>query len=184
MEDRIQQSKHINKAIIIVSVLVVFFALIYFGSVSMLNFRHPTDGFSIKYPAKWIKVVNKDGASVIFLSPKESDLDVFQENVNVVVQNQTGAPMSLQKYTDRAIFQLKVVFKEGIKVVDSEGAYLDGKPAYKIIYETAGDPSFKIMHVWTVVGSRAYQVTFTAYTSRFEDFKDVAEKMIQSFRIR
>ena len=170
--------------IIAVGVLLFFVFLVFIGNIVLAIYRHPTDHFSIRYPPSWGKVTNKDGASVIFISPKQSALDTFRENVNVVVQNLASNPMSLQKYTDTAIFQVKVVFKSGIVEVESKSIYLDGKPGYKFAYLVKGDRDIKIMHVWTIDHSRAYQVTFTALASEFDQYQDTFEKMIKSFHIQ
>lgn len=185
MDIKIHQSKLITKAIVIVSVLLFFAVLVFLGKDAMLSYRHPTYQFSIKYPSNWIKLENHEGAAVIFLSPKDSSVDSFQENVNVVVQDLTDNVMSLQKYTDTAIFQVKVVFKEGLQVIDAETRpeRLSGKPGYQFVYITKGKPSYKIKHVWTVEGNRAYQVTYTALANEYDSFIDKADKMIDSFRI-
>ena len=184
MENRIKQSKLINKVIIIVGVLLFLTLLVYWGNVALLTYSHPTDHFSIEYPSQWVKMENKDGASVVFISPKQNSLDTFQENVNVVIQDLGETPMSLGKYTETAIFQMKVVFKASLQEVESKGTYLDGHPAYRFAYLIKGSPEIKMMHVWTIERGKAYQVTCVALSSQFDEYDINFEKMINSFHIR
>ena len=185
MENRTKQAKLINRAIIVSSILLVIVFIMYMGRDLLIPYTNSGYKFSMNYPANWVKVENYEGAAAVFVAPKQNSYDTFQENLSVVIQNQAENAMSLQKYTDTAIYQIKVVFKEGIQVLESESgsAYLAGKPAYKFVYVTKMAPEFKIMHVWTLDGTRAYQVTYTAAISDFDEYKNIVDKMIQSFQL-
>ncbi len=183
MDRRIQESKYLTIAIISLVVLLIVTMVIFRKSIFMNSYRSATDHFSIKYPGKWNKEENKGGAAVIFMSPLESKLDTFRENVNVVVQDASGNRMSIEKYTEMAMRQVAAVFKENIELVESTGTLLAGKPAYKYVYIGRGEIEFKIMHVWTMSGDNAYQVTYTALLSQYDEYMGQVEKMIKSFRI-
>lgn len=149
------------------------------------KFKSEENNFSIKYPPNWEANTNTLGVKVIFFSPLESEFDIFKENVSVVVQDISSDPMSLYKYTKQAIYQTKAVFKGTLVEKVSESTFLDGRAAHKYVYIGKGGQSdLKIMHVWTVVGTNAYQVTYTAISSRFDQYLPKVERMIKSFNIR
>jgi len=183
MERRIQESKYLTIAIISLVVLLIGILFIFRNVIFMNSYQSRADHFSIKYPGTWQKEENKGGAAVIFMSPLESKLDTFRENVNVVVQDASGNRMSIEKYTEMAMRQVAAVFKENIELVESTGTLLAGKPAYKYVYIGRGEIEFKIMHVWTMSGDNAYQVTYTALLSQYDEYIGQVEKMIKSFRI-
>jgi hypothetical protein len=143
-------------------------------------------GFSIKYPAEWeVKTDDESGAAVIFLSPLENDLDFFKESINIVVQDISANPMSLGKYTETAIFQMRAVFKQYLNVVESTGTKLSGLPAHRFTFTGTGDGAqLKYMSTWTIKGYTAYQVTYVALNSKFDQYLDKAQAMIKSFKIK
>lgn len=183
MDRRLKESKYLTVGIIVLVVLLIATLFIFRDKVFMKSYQSRMDHFSIKYPGGWTKEENRNGAAVILMSPLESRLDTFRENVNVVVQDISGNRMSLEKYTQMAMLQLNAVFKENVELVESTGTLLDGKPAYKFVYIGRGDIEFKIMHVWTIVGDNAYQVTYTALLSQYDQYINQVEKMVKSFRL-
>jgi hypothetical protein len=184
MDDKNLLSKRLNKIIIWLSVLVFIFLIAFLAQHAMPIYVDKVNKFSMRFPATWKKVENRDGAAVIFISPLQNKLDIFPENVNVVVQDISGNIMSLEDYTRTAIMQVQVVFKDSIQITQSEGTYLSGHPAYKFVYIGKGpETEFKIMHVWTVVGTTAYQITYTALASQFDQYIDQVNKMVDSFRL-
>ena len=109
MENRTKHSKLINLTIIVVSILLVIVLIIYMGRDLLINYKHPGYKFSLNYPANWVKLENYQGAAIVFIAPKQNSYDTFQENVSILIQSLADNVMSLQKYTDTAIFQVKVV---------------------------------------------------------------------------
>ncbi len=184
MDHRIKESKYLTIGIVLLVVLLVGVLVIFRSMFFMKSYQNKANHFAIKYPGSWIKEENFGGAAVVFKSPLESGLDTFSENVNVVVQDATQARMSLEKYTETALLQIRMSFKENIEMVESRGDFLNGKPAYRFVYIGRGDIEFKIMHVWTIVGDRAYQITYTSLLSYYDQYIHQVEKMIKSFRVQ
>lgn len=172
-----------------VGVILIIVAIYMALSVQrFLVFEDPKWGIRIKYPEDWGKIENQPGVAVIFLSPKETDLDVFQENVNIVVQDLSKDPMTLKNYTDLAIRQLQVVFKRSMKVVESTPTLLAGQSGYKFVYQGADEKNpnlnIKIMHVWCIKNNKAYQFTYAALVSSFDRYLKTVNTMLGSFRIK
>lgn len=161
---------------------VGWFYLKQYRTIGYENSRH---GFALKYPAAWSFAENLGGAAAVFVSPKEHALDVFQENVNVVVQDIPQGPMGLDKYTETAITQMQAVFGTNLEILDSSPTFIDGREGHQFVFIGKGpDVRFQYMCRWTIVGTRAYQITYTAMESGYPRLLPQAERMMQSFKIR
>ena len=148
------------------------------------NYYNKPGGFSINYPASWSFQENKGGASVIFFSPQENDLDFFKESVNVVVQDISANPMDLKAYTELAIKQMKLVFEDNFIILDSGMISIGGQPGFKMTFLGKGsDTELKYMSAWTLDGLTAYQITYTAVSSQYDRYIGKMKRMVSSFRI-
>ncbi|MBL4755623.1 MAG: hypothetical protein JKY52_18780 [Flavobacteriales bacterium] len=54
--------------------------------------------FSLSYHNTWEK--QNKGTTTLFLSPKEGEKDQFRENVNIMAQDLSSQPLTLEEYTD------------------------------------------------------------------------------------
>jgi serine/threonine-protein kinase len=141
-------------------------------------------GIRINYPSGWAKGEQLMGAVVTFLSPKESATDIFQENLNVVVQDLSLHPMTLEEYTELSVGQLRRLITD-LNIVDSSATTLAGSPAHKVICTgRQGIYDLKWMVVWTIKNNKAYVITYTAEVGKYSDFLDTANEMISSFEIK
>lgn len=148
------------------------------------EYRNEQKKFSLKYPALWAFEENKNGAAVIFFSPVETELDFFRENVNVVVQETLGEPMTLKKYSDLAIKQMELVFEKNFVLLESVPIRFAGREGHKIVFLGKGpDTELKYMCVWTLEGVRAYQLTYTALSSQYDRYLSEMKWMVRFFRI-
>ena len=148
------------------------------------NYHNERTGFSIKYPVDWAQEETGIGNSVIFLSAQENELDIFRENVSVVVQDLSGNPMALKEYSELAIHQMEVVFKENLIILVSEPAFFGKRKGYKFEFLGKGpDAELHYLIYWTIRGMTAYQVTYTAISSKYDRYLSKVKKMIRSFHI-
>ena len=162
---------------------VLFF---HFNQNKFNRYEDPQKRFSILYPEDWSVQENSNPeVAVLFSSPKESEMDIFSDNVNIVVQDLRKNPVQIDEYTAIAINQMNVVFGEDVRVLVSEPARLSGRSGYNYEFVTnsiGGELRFKI--VWTVVGLTAYQVTFSSQPANFDLYLGKINKMIKSFKIK
>jgi len=149
------------------------------------SYKNSEYGFSIKYPVSWLLKENTSGAVVIFYTPKENDMDVSRESVNIVVQNISGRPTSLKNYSELAIKQMEAVFGENMIIFESEPTFIAGQSGYKLVFlgKTLGS-DLKYMSVWTIDGVTAYQITYTSTASQYEHYLSKVKRMLRSFRIQ
>lgn len=150
-----------------------------------LNYENAQYGFALKYPAAWSFGENQGGAAAIFYSPKENALDIFKESVNIVVQDISQKPMTLEKYTETAIGQMNAVFGTNLEILVSTQISIDNRPAHQFIFIGKGpDGNLQYQCRWTLAGTTAYQITYTAIASGYERHLAEAERIMNSFRIR
>ncbi len=172
--------------IILVVMIVLIAAALILQMESFAFYNNPTAGFHMKYPQKWtVKENPMEGAAVVFISPKENELDYFQENVNIVVQDLSKKPMNLDEYSNLAITQLIAVFKSNVDMIESKSIFWANKPAHKIVYIGKGDNGArtKLMHIWIIQRTTAYQLTYAAQEAQYDKYIGLVNTMVNSFRL-
>ena len=142
-------------------------------------------GFSIKYPEYWRVVEKPQNVDVVvFVSPQESEADAYWENVNVTVVPLDPKISSLGKFTTVTIRQLTGVFEGQIQVLQSYPFSVGGRPGHVLVFcgRNTAEP-IQYMHAWTVWGTRAYIITYTALKKDFDNYAADAMDMIKSFKL-
>lgn len=181
-----RSTKAIGISSVVGIILISGVVFLNYWKKQMRKYRDPAKEVSIKYPADWVVMQGYGGAKVVFASPFDGPLDYFQENVSVVIQDISKAPLNLREYSDKAIEQMQAVFQENFILEESTAiATLSGLPAYKVIFTGKG-PETELMYymTWAVVDKvTAYQVTFTAFPSQFDKYYPTVQKMVESFQI-
>ena len=145
-------------------------------------YSNATYGFKIKYPKTWQVRENAEGAAVVFISPKETPLDTYSENLSIVIQNLNGRAMPLGQYTQEAIYQLTHTLRN-IQVLGSSDLSLSGRAAHKFEYLIKGNLQIKVMHIWTLKDKAAYQITFGCDVDRCNEYMNTVNEMIDSFEL-
>lgn len=150
----------------------------------LMNWLNHTDtvlNFSIKYPETWTKQPNPN--IMVFLSPKEGVMDMFQENVNVILQDLSRQPMSLEQYT--AITKKQVVDNFGASsILSIKDIIIAGEHAKELTYNmNYQGKKLKVKQSWLLKGNSAYLLTYTAEPEQYVKYESLAMEMIQSFKI-
>jgi eukaryotic-like serine/threonine-protein kinase len=144
---------------------------------------YENEQIKIDYPIGWLQEYdsNSSSTSVRFISPKENNLDQFQEQVTITIK-ESPQPLSLTEYTQQAVRQIEsfsnFVLSHPRKI---EFAKSEGK---SIIYQ-GKDKNTKVkrQEVWTVNYQTIYSIIYTAESDKFEKFLPQAETMIESLEI-
>jgi serine/threonine-protein kinase len=150
-------------------------------------YNDPEYKFSLKYPLDWKKEERKMGQAVTFSSPKENDLDEFQESVNVTIENLSWRKdkdlITPESYAKESITSLKNSLLD-FKLLEGDFYTLDKNPAYKIIFSgVRNGENLKYIMVFTIREPFAYLVTYTAKENKFTDYEKTANEMIESFTL-
>lgn len=153
----------------------------------LVSYENPLRGIKIKYPQGWKKIDNNPLVVVLFLSPKESDLDIFQENVSIIVQDLSAKPMDLKEYSQLAMDQVKQIFRRGIEVIESQPAWLAGQTAHRFLYQGTDqnnpELNLKMLHIWCIKDNKAYQFNYVALATKFDKYLDTVQAMANSLAI-
>ena len=171
--------------------LIVVFAAIFsisagaYGASSndYLIYGNSND-FEIAYPKDWSMKEGVMGTTVMFLSQLENQNDKFRENVNIVVQDLSKQPMSLDEYTNLSLMQLKRIITD-INITTSEKTKLANCDAYMVVYTgKQGQYNLKLMQIWTIKNNNAYIITYTAENIGFDKYGELVNPMVNSFVIK
>ena len=149
--------------------------------MSWLNYNNANLKFSIKYPEGWLKQPNTN--IVVFLSPKENAMDAFQENVNVIFQDLSKQPMSLEQYTE--LTKKQVIDNFGTSaIVVLKNATISGQQGKELIYNmNYQGKKLKVRQCWIIKGKAAYLLTYTAEPEQYNKYENTATEIIGSFKV-
>lgn len=149
-----------------------------------LTYTDVANRYSIDYPKEWTKSTIPSGApGVAFLTPKDGPNDVFQENVNVIVQDLSDQPMTLDEYTD--LNKKQLVQLVGASALTSiQPTKLAGADAKVALYSMKyGAYTLKIKQYWTVKNKKAFVLTYTAFPDQYARYEGTATQLINSLRL-
>ncbi len=106
--------------------------LMMFGSCSQEKMvKYTGKNFEMLYPASWAK--QEKSNAIFFLTPKENEKDLFQENVNLMLQDLSQQPMSIEQYTE--LTKKQVIDNFGTSaIVSLKNTTIAGQQAKEFIY--------------------------------------------------
>ncbi|MBD2607011.1 protein kinase [Scytonema hofmannii FACHB-248] len=189
-----QQKRSPGKLMIglaIAAILAIITAYLYFDPFkpplppeNLLPYEDPKSRIKIKYPQSWEKIDIGNVVTeevVVFVSPKQSDTDKFQEKLTISVEDFSG---TLQDFSDRSTNHITRHLVKA-EIQKPRETILANKSAHQLIYTGQdGENKVKNMRLFTLRGDKAYIVTYTAAIDNYNDFIQTAETMIKSFEIQ
>ena len=172
--------------LLVVLIVLVVMAGVFYYFVAVFRFEkyvNQNHHFQIRYPADWSFNENVNGATVIFYSPLDNQLDFFKENINIVVQDISASPMTLEEYSKVAVDQMKLVFGKNMEIKELSNTTVNGLPAKKLVFVGKGPQAeLKYMSVWAMDNSTVYQLTYLAVASQYDKYLWKILAMINSFK--
>lgn len=138
--------------------------------------------YSIQYPSGWeLDQSGQRETSIILFSPFENESDKFIENVNLIIQDLSGYNVDLDKYIEFSEIQVKIVITNPSLIESSR--IRSAKPEFhKMIYN--GDQGIfrlKYEQYFWIVNQHAYILTLTCELSKYPDYKETGERILNSF---
>jgi len=168
----------------LIGLLFLFVNISSFGQTDEWN-KLNEKNYSIKYPRDW--ELNQTGlmsTKFILFSKLTSKNDQFKENVNLIVQDLTGHNIGLNQYVEISENQLKTMLTDS-HIILSERLNKNGKEYQKIIYSgKQGIYDLQFEQYYWILNNNAYVLTLTCERNVFSDFKNVGEKILNSFEIK
>lgn len=141
--------------------------------------------YTIQYPAAWeLDQSGQMGTSFILLAPLASPDDNFRSNVNLIIQDLGGQPITLDEYTELSEHQVKTMMAHS-NLLESKRIKTKSYEYHKLVYTSDQD----IFHLqfeqyYFIVNGKAYVLTLTCEQDRFEQYKAVGEKILGGFRVK
>jgi hypothetical protein len=153
------------------------------GNAGYITYENPTYGVKMSYPAYLKKQEDISGGIVFFLSPQGSATDAYPANLDILVQNISSSPASLEEFTNLSIAQMREMVPD-YNITDSRKATLSKEDAYLLSYTgTQGLLKLKWMSVYTIKNDTLYLITYTAGADKFSSYLPTVSKMLDSFEI-
>lgn len=137
--------------------------------------EHPD--YIVEAPATWM-IDDQDLPRYIVFARRDPGSD-FADNLNII--REEGVQMSAQEYYE-ANLNLLQEFMADFELIEEGESELDGHEAYEMIYH--GQENLKFHQLLTVFEGRGYVLTFTSTEEEFNDYRDILERMIDSFTFR
>ncbi|MCP6758596.1 MAG: protein kinase [Fischerella sp. CENA71] len=148
-------------------------------------YENPTYSIRIQYPQSWNFQQIGDpftGDVVKFWPHSIGRTKKMTSEVNINVEN-LKEPTSLVEYTNSSVNEI-VQFLTNARIHDSHPTKLSNLPAHEVIYSGKEDGyNIKRMAIWTLKDNQVYIITYTAEESEYEQYLEIAQKMINSLTI-
>ncbi len=143
-----------------------------------------TKKYSIQHPSDWeLDQSGEMGTDFIMFTPLDSEEDQFRENVNLMIQDLSAYNLDLDQYTEISVEQIKTVFinpdiLESKKVKTTKGEY-----HYVNYTGDQGQYQLHFIQYYWVIGKEAYILTFTCEIDKFDAYKEIGAKILNSFKL-
>ena len=127
-----------------------------------------------------------NGVEFMLLWPRTAPKDIFQENINLLIQDYTNqkGKLDLATYVDVSVKQIETMLTDGA-VLENEEAAINGRTYRRLVYSgTQGIYHFKWLQYCIVVKRKAYLLTFTCEADYFEEMVPQADAIMQTFHFR
>jgi PsbP. len=141
--------------------------------------------YQIEYPKSWtLDTSGLAGSELFVLSPVENDSDKFKENVSLIIQNLAGQSIGLDKYKEISEKQIASLGTD-IKLLESSKVKKSKGDFYRISY-IMSQANFKLIiaSYCYIKGEKAYLITFTSEVDKYEQYKTIGDKILDSFQFR
>lgn len=153
----------------------------------LITYQNLQNGIKIKYPENWERqdIHNPvTGEVAVFIPPEESDSAQSQTKIIIRVEDLSKQPMLLDEYTNASIGEIKN-FLSNAKIVESKPTIIAERPAHLLIYSGLNQP-YSLptnLEVWTLKNNKAYIITYTSTSTKYQQFLEIAKDMIKSLEI-
>ena len=137
--------------------------------------------YQIEYPTTWIYENSGTGGSkFLIVSPKDGANDRFRENVNLIVQDLSASPMTLDEFTELSLSQYASL---GVEVLENKRTANPLRQMLVINMDQSGY-ELKLLQYYWIVNDQAYVLTLTCLKNDQERYWKDGQKIMDSFKIK
>ncbi|MBA3987271.1 MAG: hypothetical protein H0X63_12025 [Flavobacteriales bacterium] len=143
-------------------------------------------GFSFSYSKKEWTLEDKEDILLLFLTNQE-EAD-FKSNINILVQDLSTQPMSLNEYHQLTLNQIEQTTGEN-NVENVKDITISGFPTKELIYHIPQDINrgnyigLKIKQAYLIKENKVFLITYTAKTKSFNKDLEKANSVFKTFEI-
>jgi hypothetical protein len=146
-----------------------------------LAYENSSNHFKVRYPEGWKITEDLLSSGVALLIPKQNTSDLTQDNVIIAVQKTSAS--TLYDLTQMTLTQCKQYITD-FALIESSDTTLANNKAHRLVFSgKQGSNNFKFMAVYTISGTNAYTINYTAGSSTYLDNLATVQKIIGSFEI-
>jgi eukaryotic-like serine/threonine-protein kinase len=149
---------------------------------NLLTYENSTNDIKLQYPSDWFKDLNVSSPDVVTFFPSvnsNASLTVTVDDIS----DEKG--ISLAQYASDSNDAIKHIFKDFKLVGSSTNNTLAGLPAYKSVYNYAGNNNTKVqgMGIGAIKGDKVYIFTYEAGPNEYDKYLPIVQQLIKSFQI-
>ncbi len=143
------------------------------------------DKYGITYPENWdLDDSGTMGSKFFIFSRLVSVADNFKENVNLITQDLSAYNVTLDQFVNMSTDQVIAIIKEG-DIISSDRISKDGIEQHQLIYTgKQNDYTLRFEQRFWIVDKTAYILTFTSKLDDYEQYKEIGNKIIASFKMK
>jgi hypothetical protein len=145
--------------------------------------KFKSNEYTLEFPSIWtIDTTGRMGTNLIFISPYESDDDLFNENFNLVI-SKNEENLSLNDYTDASIKRIKEVL-EKFELIETSKR-IKNNFEYQYVFFKGKQDFFNLIFIqhYYIIDNKNYVLTFTSEQSKIDLHKINGEKILNSFKL-
>jgi hypothetical protein len=146
-----------------------------------LTYTNSQYGFSLSYPSGWTVQENTGGSVVTFQAPSEGRDDLYRENLKVTVEDLSSSPMSLEQYKSAQMTKKQAL--DSFNLIYDQPYRVSGFNGWKIAYTANSGMLMEWVEIFTVKGTTAYDITFSAQESSYANYVVAMDTMTKSFQL-
>jgi eukaryotic-like serine/threonine-protein kinase len=151
------------------------------------RYEDPFYGIQIQSPSNWRINEGEAFSTISFLPPARADSEADRPSliISIVPTHNWSSYLNLNEYLTSVTKGYDNIYFD-VKVIESStNSTLAGKAAFKLVFTKVGfdNINYKSMEISTIIGNKAYSVTYTAEEKRYSDYLPTIQKMIDSFQL-
>jgi len=169
-------------------ILTLTFGILSCSQDSYTNYDSPK-GYSFSYIDTDWEVKENQNQTFLFNKQELKQKSTFNTNLNIIVQDLSNTPLSLEDYHTNTLNQVEQVFgKDAIK--SEKGIEISGNKGKELVYIMPKDianqrmESLKLKQVYFIEKGKAYLITYTSTLKKFSNHLSSAEKVFETFTIK
>lgn len=142
--------------------------------------------YSIQYPKEWKRETGeKFGSEFMLMSARTSPKDDFKENIGLLIlEFSSDSGIDLEKYAEISEEQVLESI-ENAKILSSKSSLNHGQNMRKTDFTASfDDRALKFTRHYWKKKNKVYVLTLTCEADQFDEYKDVGEAIMASFRLK